>query len=97
MKIRDINKTTIERLQKQDKAERARRSRTGDVPASGNTTALDQVSISARSREIQKLEEVIANTPDVREKKVAELKEKIEQGNYEVDPGEIARRILAEI
>ncbi len=97
MKIRDANKTALERLQKQDKVGKAKRSRANNVSGSVGKPGVDQVSISEKSREIQKLEAVIASTPDIRQEKVEELKEKIEKGEYRVDSREVARRILEEI
>ncbi len=96
MKIRDLNKATLEHLQRQEKPGKIKKSGAKAVPSAGNNSAVDQVSISAKSREIQKLESVIASTPDVREDKVAKLKEKIEKGEYRVDPREVARKILQE-
>ncbi len=56
----------------------------------------DRVEFSARSREMQKIYEVLQATPDVRAEKVAELKRQIETGQYEVDSEALAEKILRE-
>ena len=97
MKIRDLNETTLEHIQKQNKASRVKSAKTGSVSGTGGTSKVDQVSISGKSRDMQKLRAVIADTPDVREDKVAELREKIASGRYQVSAREIAKSILDEI
>ncbi len=96
MKITDLDKTVLEHIRKPEKAGKIKNPR--KKPVKGTTsTGTDHVSISAKSREIQKLRSVLGITPDVREDKVAELKGRIARGEYEVDPRELARKILEEI
>ncbi len=52
------------------------------------------VNLSTASKEAQTAREVIASEPDVREDKVAELKERIESGNYTVDNKAVADKIV---
>ena len=52
------------------------------------------VNLSTASKETQTAMEVIESEPDVREDKVAELKEKIESGNYKIDHKTVAERIV---
>ena len=52
------------------------------------------VNLSTASKEAQMANEVIASEPDVREDKVAELKERIESGNYTVDNKAVADKIV---
>jgi negative regulator of flagellin synthesis FlgM len=52
------------------------------------------VNLSTASKEAQTAREVIASEPDVREDKVAELKERIESGNYSVDNKAVADKIV---
>jgi negative regulator of flagellin synthesis FlgM len=52
------------------------------------------VNLSTASKEAQMANEVIASEPDVREDKVAELKERIESGNYTIDNKAVADKIV---
>ena len=52
------------------------------------------VNLSTASKEAQTAREVIASEPDVREDKVAELKERIESGNYTIDNKAVADKIV---
>jgi negative regulator of flagellin synthesis FlgM len=52
------------------------------------------VNLSTASKEAQTAREVIASEPDVREDKVAELKKRIESGNYTVDNKAVADKIV---
>ena len=52
------------------------------------------VNLSTASKEAQTAKEVIASEPDVREDKVAELKKRIESGNYPVDNKAVADKIV---
>ena len=52
------------------------------------------VNLSTASKEAQTAREVIASEPDVREDKVAELRKRIESGNYAVDNKAVADKIV---
>jgi negative regulator of flagellin synthesis FlgM len=52
------------------------------------------VSFSRASREVQLADNIISHTPDVRADKVAEIKDKIESGTYEIDHEEIASKLI---
>ena len=52
------------------------------------------VNLSTASKEAQTAREIIASEPDVREDKVAELKKRIESGNYAVDNKAVADKIV---
>jgi flagellar biosynthesis anti-sigma factor FlgM len=51
--------------------------------------------ISANGQLLQKLGEAVGASPDVRAKKVAELRSAIQQGRYQLSYEEIAKAILA--
>ena len=53
-----------------------------------------KVELSARSRELHEALQAAREAPDVREAKVAEAKARIKDGQYQVDPDQIARGIL---
>lgn len=56
----------------------------------------DKVELSPRGREIQEAMQILKSVPDVREEKVALLKQQIEAGTYEVEGEKIAEKMLEE-
>lgn len=58
------------------------------------TAARDQVQISRAGKDYQIAKRAVASASDIREDKVAELKSSIESGNYNVDTGDFASKLL---
>ena len=58
--------------------------------------AADRVELSGRSREMAKAAETLATTPDVREQRVAEIKQRIDNQEYKVDPDQVAHRMIVD-
>ena len=54
----------------------------------------DEVSISRAGKDFQLAHQAVANASDVREDKVAALKQQIESGNYNVKPEDFASKLL---
>jgi negative regulator of flagellin synthesis FlgM len=54
----------------------------------------DQVRISTRAKEFQKAYELIAQAPDVRVEKVAQLQESINNGTYNVRGEQVADKLI---
>lgn len=54
----------------------------------------DQLQISQTGRDYQIAKQAVANASDIREDKVAELKTKVDSGNYKVDAGDFASKLL---
>lgn len=54
----------------------------------------DQLQISQAGRDYQIAKQAVANASDIREDKVAELKAKVDSGNYKVDVGDFASKLL---
>jgi negative regulator of flagellin synthesis FlgM len=52
--------------------------------------------ISARAKELASAKAAATSAPDVREAKIAELKERIAAGKYNVDPKAVADRMVDE-
>jgi flagellar biosynthesis anti-sigma factor FlgM len=52
------------------------------------------VNLSQASKEAQQIKEIIASEPDIREDKVAVLKEKIESGKYRIDHNRVADKLV---
>ncbi len=54
----------------------------------------DQLALSSRAEEIRLARAALAETPEVRAERVAELKAQIESGTYTIDADAVAERIL---
>ena len=54
----------------------------------------DEVQISSFGRDYQVAKQAVAETADIREDRVAELKAKVNSGNYSVDTADFARKLL---
>ena len=52
------------------------------------------VNLSQNSKEVQKIKEVVQSSPDLREEKVAELKDRIESGTYNIDNDGVAEKLV---
>ncbi len=56
----------------------------------------EDISLSGKN-EIKKYKEMVKNMSEIREDRVKELKNSIEQGNYKVNAKEVANKILEDI
>ena len=54
----------------------------------------DEVQISSFGRDFQIAKQAVAEASDIREDKVAELRTRVRSGNYRVDSGDFAGRLL---
>lgn len=54
----------------------------------------DRVNLSSGAKEISRIHEILAQTPDVRADRVAHLKMAIAQGTYEVKGDKIAEKMV---
>jgi negative regulator of flagellin synthesis FlgM len=57
-------------------------------------TKTDTVVLSDTAKKVQEAQNQLAEIPDIREDKVAELKEQIENGTYNIDEEKIAGKII---
>ena len=55
----------------------------------------DQVQISRAGKDYQFAKQAVAAASDIREDRVTELKKSIQSGNYDVDTGDFASKLLA--
>lgn len=63
--------------------------------AAGTTPqASDQVTLTASARSLQKLSDAVAAAPVVNSAKVAQVKQAIASGTYQVDPARVAGKLL---
>ena len=63
---------------------------------SSQTVKEDKVVLSPKAKEVQEATKLIKELPDIREEKVAKLKEKVDQGTYRIDGKKIAFKMLKE-
>ena len=83
--VRDAYVKQISQQQKEDAA-----SKHGVKPVE----KADTVKISDEARELQEARKVLENISDVDVEKVAEIKNQIENGTYEVKSGKIAEKMV---
>ena len=62
--------------------------------ADNNVTKTDTLNISDAAKEIQEVRKELDSLPEVRAEKVAELKNQIENGTYEIKSEEIAEKMI---
>ena len=60
----------------------------------GTTAARDEVTISQTGYDYQIAKQAVADSSDIREDKVAEVKARINSGNYQVDAGDFANKLI---
>ena len=63
---------------------------------SSQTVKEDKVVLSPKAKEVQEATKLIKELPDIREEKVAKLKEQVDQGTYRIDGKKIAFKMLKE-
>ena len=80
----------VNQVQDKEKAEA-----TSEQPEKQQTKA-DTVVLSDTAKTVQEAQKQLASIPDVREDKVAELKEQIENGTYEPDAEKIAGKMITD-
>ena len=62
--------------------------------AKGIAMGRDEVQISSFGRDFQIAKQAVAEASDIREEKVSELKTRVQSGNYSVDSGDFASKLL---
>jgi negative regulator of flagellin synthesis FlgM len=62
----------------------------------GNIVPEEKVSLSTKAKDIQQVKETIDRLPNVREEKVEDLRNRIEQGIYNVSGDKIAEKMVGE-
>ncbi len=62
-----------------------------------NTESTDRVELSSSSLDMQKIKEILQETPTVRIDRVQALKAQIDRGEYQVDPYRVADKMLMDL
>lgn len=97
MKIIDLkNEQAVQFVNQGNKGAPAEKTR---AAAEGAKTpaAADRVEISSRSRDLNRIHEVLARTPDIRSEKVEALKKAVAEGKYQVSAENLAAKMIREI
>ena len=63
-----------------------------DTPASSQSS--DQVTLTSSARSLQRLEQTIADAPVVNTSRVAQVKQSISAGTYQIDAKSVANKLL---
>ena len=58
------------------------------------TTSVDQLQLSAATRELGRVQQQVNQAPDVREARVAALRAQVQNGTYHVDAELLAQRLM---
>lgn len=97
MKISDLkNGQTVQYINQGNKA--APMEKPPGLQERGKTgLAGDKVEISSQSRDLQRIHEVLAQTPDIRSEKVATLKKAVAEGRYQVKAEDIAAKMVKQM
>ena len=88
MKISEVNNEFIKQYKINEKLNSESKKRINE-----NVVLEEKVSISSISRDVKLAKKAIEELPDVREEKVRELKDQIEQGSYNVSGEKIAEKM----
>lgn len=76
------------------RAERANNQAQAKADPQSTRSSSDSLEISDRSRELARARQAVDAAPDVRADRVAEIKQRIEDGTYSVSPELLARKLL---
>jgi len=73
---------------------KARETSATEPTQSEPATGKDRVELSSSSVDVQKMHEILQQTPDVRDDRVRSLKQQIKNGEYTIDPRQVADQML---
>lgn len=90
-KVKDSTTTLIQQYQKSELAKAD-----SEKPVGPPAGVSETVNLSSKAKDIQRIKQMLDQLPDVRENKIAELKQKIESGAYRVDAAKIAEKMVTE-
>jgi negative regulator of flagellin synthesis FlgM len=76
------------------RAERAPHESQPKADPQGVRSSSDTVEISSQARELARARQAVDAAPDVRADKVAQIKQRIEDGTYSVSPELLAQKLL---
>ena len=89
-----IGRTAVEDRGKASGASKASQKSGGRAHDSAASSGGDRVQLSGRSKEAAQAREVLSATPAVRSEKIAEIKNRIDNNQYEVDAEKVAHKMI---
>jgi negative regulator of flagellin synthesis FlgM len=92
MKITDLNQgsNTIQYVNQANPPDK----QTASQEIKKQESLVDKVELSAQSKEIKKINDVLEMTPDVRADRIEELKKLVQEGRYQVDSEAVAGKMI---
>lgn len=65
-----------------------------EEPKAAKRSFTDQLMLSSAGKEIQTAKQAVKNSPDIRQDLVNSIKEKMDNGTYEVDVNDFAEKLM---
>lgn len=93
MKLTDV----ISQIRTDNKVEVKKTSKVQGESGGMGTVASDKVELSTNSRDVQKMQEILAQTPEMRMEMIESLKKEIDAGTYKVDSRDIADKMMDDL
>lgn len=93
-RIQDTKTQLIQ--QKYLRAEQVKAESERQVNGGTASSPTERVDLSTTAKDVQQLKEKISSLPEVREDKVREIKQKLQDGTYEVSAEQIAGKMVGE-
>ena len=93
MKLTDV----VSQIRTDNKVEVKKARKLEGGPEGTGPSAADTVDLSSNSRDVQKMKEILAQTPETRMEMIESLKKQIDEGTYQVDSRDIADKMLDEL
>lgn len=90
-KIKDASTSLIQKYQKNELTKNET-----DKQVGAQSAVTEKISLSIKAKDIQQIKQLLDQTPDIREEKVLELKNRIDSGNYKINPEKIAEKMVGE-
>ncbi len=95
MKIKETLGLGSQAIDNRERAGGAGKAGDKAATASGaQAAASDRVELSGRSREMAKAAETLSATPDIRQQRVAEIRRRIDNQEYQVDAEKVAGKMI---
>ena len=93
--LRVKNKAIQDRIKVAGKS--AKTGATSESSSTKGTQGTENIALSSKAKDIQKIHEAIKNSPDIRVDKVKRVKAEIAEGRFHVNSDKLAEKILKDI
>jgi negative regulator of flagellin synthesis FlgM len=90
--VKDVSAQMVQQYQKNDNYVASPDKQAASTP----TITEEKVDLSTMAKEIQQAKNALSKVPDVREEKVQEIKNQVENGKYNVSGEKIAGKMVGE-